>query len=292
MLGHWLDSALHARRVLRDEARWPQDTRMLDTHAGRIRVQDSGGDKPVVLMTPDGPCVIEHFETLTATLRNDFRVVCFDQPGFGFSYPRFGYAHRLEQGADAVLAVMDALGIARATLSLSCANGFYALAAARLAPERIDRLVLAQTPSMDAMQQWVHRVIPKPLRTPVIGQLLVRSRVRKTAAGWFDVAVPRGMDPAPYKNPTDAALCNGGCFCLAGVVQGLVESDVRLLEGVTTPVTLAWGDADRSHRHTAPDALLSLVPHAQLHRFEGCGHFPNLEQPERFAQLVRQGALH
>lgn len=292
MIGHWFDSALHATRRVPDAACAAPGTRLLDTRVGRVRVQDSGGDKPVVLMTPDGPCVIEHLAELTAALSTDFRVVSFDQRGFGFSYPRFGYAHRLDQGADALFAVLDALHIPRATLALSCANGLYALAAARRAPERVERLVLAQTPSMDAMRRWTDRVIPRPLRVPVLGQALVRARVRRTARGWFGIALPRGSDAGPMQAVGDQALRHGACFCLAGVVQGLAASDAALLEGVTTPVTLAWGDADRSHRHTPPDALQSLVPHAIVHRFEGCGHFPNLEQPARFAALLRSAALH
>jgi pimeloyl-ACP methyl ester carboxylesterase len=286
MIGHAFDSALHVLRRP-DAERWGADTRLLDTSAGRIRVRDTGGDKPALVMTPDGPCVIEHHAELIDILAADFRVICFDQPGFGFSYPRFGYAHRLDQGARALLAVMDALDVRRATLSLSCANGFYALAAAKLAPDRFDRLVLAQTPSLDAMQRWVERVIPRPLMLPVVGQALVRARVRKTAGGWFHIALPRGADPAPMKRVADTALREGGCFCLAGVCQGLAGSDAAQLEGVTTPVVLAWGDGDRSHRFTPPDSLRSLVPHAELHPFEGCGHFPNLEQPARFAALLR-----
>lgn len=291
MIGHWFDTALHILRRP-DAGRWGAGTRLIDTDAGRLRVRDTGGNRPVLLMTPDGPCVIEHHAELIDALAADFRVVCFDQPGFGYSYPCLGYAHRLEQGAQAILAVMDALGIARATLSLSCANGFYALAAAKMAPARFDRLVLAQTPSFEAMKHWVRRVIPRPVLVPVVGQALVRARVRKTAAGWFDVAVPRGADPGPMQRVADAALHDGACFCLAGVCQGLAASDASLVQGVTAPVVLAWGDADRSHRHTPPDSLQSLVPQAQLHRFDGCGHFPNLEQPARFAALLRSAVVH
>jgi hypothetical protein len=58
VLGHWFDSALHGLRRP-DAGRWSADMRLLDTAVGRIRVRDTGGDKPALLMTPDGPCVIE-----------------------------------------------------------------------------------------------------------------------------------------------------------------------------------------------------------------------------------------
>jgi pimeloyl-ACP methyl ester carboxylesterase len=28
------------------------------------------------------------------------------------------------------------------------------------------------------------------------------------------------------------------------------------------------------------------VPHAEIIQFQDCGHFPDLEQPERFAQVL------
>jgi len=33
-------------------------------------------------------------------------------------------------------------------------------------------------------------------------------------------------------------------------------------------------------------SFLELVPKAEVVRFEDCGHFPDLEQPERFADLL------
>jgi pimeloyl-ACP methyl ester carboxylesterase len=32
--------------------------------------------------------------------------------------------------------------------------------------------------------------------------------------------------------------------------------------------------------------MLMLVPHAEIIQFQDCGHFPDLEQPERFANIL------
>jgi hypothetical protein len=113
--------------------------RMLKTPVGDIRAYDSGpaDDKPCVIFVPDGPNVIEHYETLIAALRSKLRVVCFDMPGFGHSLPDATYGHSLDQGARAVLGVMDSLGIEKATLAFSCANGLYAIRAAQKSPHRV-----------------------------------------------------------------------------------------------------------------------------------------------------------
>jgi pimeloyl-ACP methyl ester carboxylesterase len=270
--------------------RQPGDgTRWIDLAQGRIRVLDSGGDGPALLFAPDGPCVIEHYAALIDELRADFRVVVFDLPGFGLSAPGAGYAHRLEQGADVILAVLDALGIARASLCFSCVNGFYAIAAAAKSPARIERLILSQTPGAAAMQAWTARMIPAPLRVPVLGQLFNFFSRRKLARIWYRVALPKHADRQPFDRPAQAALDHGGCYCLAGVVQGMAPtlSDHRLLQARDTPATLLWGSADFSHRYTQADSLLAHLPQARTLRYDAIGHFPDLEQPQVYAAVVR-----
>ena len=260
--------------------------RFVETTAGCIRVLDSASAGQVIVFVPDGPNVVEHYQSLMESLSTKFRVVCFDMPGFGFSLPNSTYAHSLDQGARAVLEVLDALRIPRATLAFSCANGFYALRVASLAPERVEGLVLSQTPSLQAMHAWTDHVVPKALRWPVLGQLLGWLARRKAAASWYAIALPSGTDNKPFHRIADHALRCGGCFSLAGVVQGLLREADTHLKNSTTPCTVIWGTKDRSHRHTPPQSLLNLVPNAKLVLFNDCGHFPDLEQPKRYADVL------
>jgi pimeloyl-ACP methyl ester carboxylesterase len=173
------------------------------TSVGPVRTYDSGTDtnktKLCVILVPDGPNVIEHYEALINLLTPHLRVVCFDMPGFGFSLPQANYAHSLDQGALAVLGVMDALKIKTATLAFSCANGFYALRAAQMAPQRIARLVLTQTPSLTAMHAWTARLVPWPLRVPVLGQLVGWLFKRMAALSWYRIALPRTTDAGRHR---------------------------------------------------------------------------------------------
>ena len=116
--------------------------------------------------------------------------------------------------------------------------------AAQRAPARIAGLVLAQTPSLAAMQAWTGRVIPAPIRVPVLGQTiawLFRVFRERIAHGWYRAALPRAADPGPWRRTAKQALSCGGCFCLPG---------------------------------------------AEIVRFPDCGHFPDVEAPERFAAIV------
>lgn len=286
MIAFALDSLLNRRFAADDTAGWPAGTRTLTSRHGRIRVFDSGGKGAVVLMVPDGPNVIEHHLPVIEALREHARVICFDLPGFGHSLPAAAYRHRLEDGVGVVLAVMDALDIRQAALHFSCSNGLYAIAAAKFAPQRIRRLLLCQTPSMQAMREWTPRNVPKPLQIPVVGQLLMRGARRRFAKVWYDIALPDPAIRPKFLRTADHALTHGGCFCLASVVQGLSGAQESELSGVSQPVTMLWGDRDRSHRHTRADSLLDLLPHAQIIHFPECGHFPDLENLQRYVDIA------
>lgn len=264
----------------------PLPTRWIATPAGRLRVFDSGTPKPCVVLAPDGPNVIEHYAALISLLAADLRVVCFDFPGFGHSLPSPTYSHSLDDGARAVLAVFDALGLGPATLAFSCANGFYALRTAQLAPHRIARVVLSQTPSMTAMHAWKRRMIPWPVGVPLVGQAAIWLAREKSAHGWYDSALPPGAPRHPFRLTAQRAFGHGACWCLAGITQGLARENVHTLRDSRIPCTLVWGPRDRSHRHTDPESLRELVPAVEILRFGDCGHFPDLEQPARFASVV------
>lgn len=258
----------------------------VSTRAAVLRVTDTGGDKPCVLITPDGPNVIEHYTGLIKLLAPRWRVVCFDMPGFGFSALDARYDHSLDQGAAAVIELLDALGVAKATLAFSCANGFYALRVAQRAPHRVDGLLLSQTPSLAAMHRWAERTVPAILRRAIVGQLLGRLFRQRMAAAWYRIALPKEADAPSFLNTGRQALRCGGCFSLAGVVQGLLREPPMAAVAVAAPITLLWGDKDRSHRLTDKAAIVADTPQAQLIAFEGCGHFPDLEDPARFALLL------
>jgi len=292
MLSTRLDSALatFAARRRKSIDTGPIPSSPLNTSRATVELFDSGSDHPCVIFVPDGPNVIANYEPLVGLLRERFRVVCFDMPGFGYSTPAPQYDHSLDQGAATVIAVMDELKISSAILAFSCANGLYALRVAQLAPHRVTQLVLSQTPSLAAMHAWSKRIVPYAVHLPVLGQVVAWVARRQAASRWYAAALPKASATEPFKNPAMHSLNHGGCFCLAGVVQGLGREDVRRFEQISAPCTIVWGDLDRSHKLTDPTSILALVPHAQIIHFQDCGHFPDLEQPERFAQVLMQCA--
>ena len=261
----------------------------VSTRAGDLAYLDTGGEKPTILMTPDAPCVIAHHEELIEELRSDFRVVCFEMPGSGLSFPRAGYSFTVAESADAVIELMDGLKIETAILNFTCANALHALNLSARFPDRVSHLALGQIPSVAGMRAWTNANIPKPLQWPFLGQMIGRMAVGKLSDNWFSVSLPRPSEHRETFNKLSrASLANGGCFCLASIVQGAKRSPDDHMLGATQPTLMVYGNKDFSHRHSNFDQLVDTVPQAGIVEFPECGHFPNLEQPQRFAQHVRE----
>jgi pimeloyl-ACP methyl ester carboxylesterase len=290
MQGSYIDSVIAATRGRsRQESSLKSDCmKLLQTQAGIVRVLDTGSRKPPLLIVPDGPCVIEHYADLIELLALDFRVVCFDLPGFGFSYPALGFDFSVSQTAETVVEVMDLLEIPFAVLAFTCANGFFALHVAKHHPNRVSHLVLGQTPSFQSMRQWNDRIIPKILHVPYVGQLIVAGLTRKVSAGWYDLALPPSNEhKSQFVQHADHALKSGGCFCLASLVQGLSRTQDAEIREVSVPTLLIYGNKDRSHKHTDFATLLDHAPTAEIIMFQGCGHFPDLERPQEYAKHIK-----
>jgi pimeloyl-ACP methyl ester carboxylesterase len=266
--------------------------KFVSTDYGKIRVFDTKGDKPVIINVPDGPNVIEHHENLIAKLSKNFRVICFEFPGLGFSYPNSRYDYSTEKAAKLIINLLDILKIERATAAFSCSNGFYAIKAAASFPNRVSQLFLSQTPSLHSMKPWVETNIPKLLRYPIIGQLTNSFAEKKLAKIWYKNALPKTTNREEYEAKALNSLDRGGCFCLSGLVQGLAREIDSVLKVSNIPATLIWGNKDYSHRKTDHKTIVEHLPDCEIIEFDNCGHFPELEDTDSYVKLLNERFKH
>lgn len=290
MAGHIIDfTRLAIRKAIYGfPENWLPDIYLLQTDYGTIRIRDTKGNKPVIISAPDGPNVIEHHEELINQLANDFRIICIELPGLGFSYPSYSYDFSASMTKKVIINILDILKIDRASLSFSCSNGYHAIAVAQAAPDRINHLFLSQTPSIHQMKEWVNKTIPKTLAIPAIGQIINSFMEKRFANRWYKYALPKGSDTSAYQKKALNAIKTGGCFCLSGLVQGLTMENLSSLKSLTTPSTLIWGNKDFTHRQTDFNSIKEHIPNCRVIEFNNCGHFPELENSKDFVKLVRE----
>jgi pimeloyl-ACP methyl ester carboxylesterase len=119
-----------------------------------------GGHEIVVLHGQPGSH--SDWQQLADQLPPELRIVAFDRPGYGASRQAAGgFAYN----ARAVLAELDARGIERAVLAGHSYGGGVALAVAKLAPQRVEALVLLASVGPGCLTGW-----DRLLAAPVAGE--------------------------------------------------------------------------------------------------------------------------
>jgi pimeloyl-ACP methyl ester carboxylesterase len=65
-----------------------------------------------------------------------------------------------------------------------------------------------------------------------------------------------------------------------------VSAHDHLPMGIDVPTLVVWGTRDRMIPAWHATTAHQVIADSRVVLFEGAGHFPHLEQPERFAQLL------
>jgi pimeloyl-ACP methyl ester carboxylesterase len=261
----------------------------LDTDFGKIRIFDTKGNLPIIINVPDGPNVIEHQIPLINELSKNYRVICFEYPGLGFSFPNNKYDYSFINGSSLLLQVMDSLKLDKVSLLFSCSNGYYAIQAGMERPERFNHIFLSQTPSIDSIIKWTEKSIPNMLKKPFVGQLTNAIYTNKFASIWYKYALPKNHSSiAEYVETAKVSIKKGGCFCLSSLVQGLNKDRKSELNLIGVPTTLVWGSNDFTHRNTDKDSIKRHVKNCEVIEFKHCGHFPELENTKEYVKLIKE----
>jgi pimeloyl-ACP methyl ester carboxylesterase len=240
-------------------------------------------------------------------LGDDHRLLFWEQPGFGFSYPRVGFGFTLPDYVAAMTAMLESVNLGPYTLVSPCQNVFQALCVAAERPELVEGLVLMQAvrwPDMRRFADWAMgrfalagAYLPcfgKELaRTPYMGQLLWARMERQIARRTHPHVIYRARErPERFRQisePLYAAHDHGACACFASAYQRYYYSVADVSIPVAKqPALVLWATHDEGHVHSDPKALLEYAPGARFVAIPDTGHHLELENPEAVARAIRE----
>jgi non-heme chloroperoxidase len=234
---------------------------------------DRGGE--VLLFIHGWPDSWFSWSRVLSLLPSAYHAYALDLRGFGDSErPAAGYT--IDQFAADVVAFMDAVAIARATLIGHSMGTLIARRAAEARPERVTRLALIGS-SVTALNEVTLEVQEgvRPLTDP-----LPLEFVREFQASALHIPVPEqffeGVVSESHKAPARV---------WQSAFDGLLAfDDAAQLERVTAPTLILWGDRDALFPgEEGQRRLAAAIPGAQLTVYPETGHSPNWERPERVA---------
>lgn len=243
----------------------------------RIFFDDSGAgdDRPVVLLIAGRGGARRSWGPQVAAFAPSLRVVTLDNRDAGESDQEEA-SYTMADLADDAVALLDALGVARAHVAGISMGGMIALQLALNHPRRVERLVLIATSAGGWSPEQRHALTLPP--DPWIADPVERAR-----AGMAQIVGPAARAALPGRLPEVIERARGNRFTAAGYVRqngAIGTHDVRARLGeITAPTLVIHGDADPLVPFAQGRILAAEIPGARALFLPGVGHLPPFERP-------------
>ena len=254
---------------------------MADVGAARIAYDDTGGDGPAIVLAHGFLMARSMFDPQVAALRDRYRVVTWDERGFGDTEYDEAQPFTYWDSAQDCLALMDHLDIDRAVVGGMSQGGFVSLRVALTAPDRVRGLLLIDThagtedaeaiPLYQALvDTWVADGLSDETADFVASLIIGDTELSKAyIASWH------AKPPASMAQP-GATL--------------LTRDDItdRLGE-IAVPALVIHGTADAAVSADKPERLAAGLPGCDgVTWIEGGTHAANLTHPAEVNQAIEQ----
>jgi len=214
-----------------------------------------------------------------------YQCVAVDLRGFGESSSAPPYS--MDQYADDLAALLDAIGVRRAVIAAISMGGYIAFAMWRRHADRVNGFVFVDTragadsdTARARRHEWITRVqaegVPAMAEGLVADQLGATTRARHPELEAIVVAMARRLSEDGLIGSLTAAMARPD------------SSDT--LATITVPTMFVVGDEDTIAPRGESERMQTLVSGSRLEVIRGAGHVSNLERPAAFNALVSEWA--
>lgn len=277
-----------------DASLFPFVSHFVDIDGHTLHYVDEG-EGPVLLMLHGNPTWSFLYRKLIAGLRDRFRCVAPDLPGFGLSVARPGFGFTADGQARVIARFIETLDLRDVTLVGQDWGGPIGLSWAIGHPERVRGLVLGNTWAWPLTGQRRYELFSWLMGGP-IGSM----------AAWlfngvwmvfFRLGLESELDPgvrsmyrAPFgprhrRRPT--SIFPRQLIRADGLLRRVEEGLPKLRD---KPVLLPWGERDFAFRTAERERLAAAFPNHQVLLLPEASHFWQEDAPGPVVQAIRNWA--
>jgi pimeloyl-ACP methyl ester carboxylesterase len=240
------------------------------------------GEGPPLLFVHGAVADGRMWQPQLAALGNEFTVVAWDEPGAGRSSDVPAH-FTLQDYAECLAALVDSLELGPAHIVGLSWGGTVVLEFYHQHPELALTLILA-----DTYAGWKGSLLEEDVRARVEGvqQMLAApaDEFKPTTPGLFASGPPTEFLPLLGQMDADVRPES-----IRTMLPLMADADQRdLLQRIAVPTLLIWGELDTRSPITVAHQFEQAIPDTRLVVIPGAGHMSNLEQPERFNDVVRE----
>ena len=251
------------------------------TPDGAVLQAFAEGEGPALLLVSGLGGTAGFWKSNTATLARSFKVIRFDQRGIGAS-TRGDAPCTIDQLARDCLSVLDAAGVQRAVLLGHSTGGCIGQALARIAPERLDGLILSAT--------WLK---PSHYMSALFGarRAILAENPQAYAATAVLISYPPAWLEANWSVYESAIAAAPASAEARQVVRERIDALLSFdgsadIAALTMPVLVLGARDDMIVPAFLQEDLATALPGARKILLDSGGHFFPVSRPDAFTAKV------
>ena len=287
----WRD-ALTSNPVFRRE--FPFQSRFLEVDGCEIHYVDEGAG-PVLLLLHGNPTFSFLYRKIISGLRDRFRLIAPDLPGFGLSAARAGYDFKPQSHSRVVEAFARALGLKDVALFVQDWGGPVGLGFAGRKPDLIKALVVGNTWAWPVNGDLHFESFSRIMGGAIGRHFIVRnnafvnlmmpagtpkSRISPEILEIYRAALPPERRAASAIFPREILASR----------EFLAETERGLTALKDKPALILWGNKDVAFRDKERRRFEALFASRRTTILDGAGHYIQEESPAEIVDAIRNWA--
>lgn len=252
----------------------------------RLHVRESGPrDAPVVVLLHGFASSLQTWDAWAEGLQKTHRVVRLDWPGSGLSPPDPANDYTDARSLQLLLALLDELGVQRASWVGHSMGGRIAWTFAARHPERSERLVLVAPDGFASFGMAYGQAMAVPASWGLMRHVLPRALLRMNLQAAY--AQPQNLSDALTRRYHELLRAPGARQALlTRLQQTVLQEPLPLLRQIRAPTLLVWGEADAMIPVAHAQDYLRAIEGSRLFALPQVGHLPQEEAAAASLQAV------
>jgi len=262
----------------------------------QLHYSDEGNrlDSTPLLLIHGTSSSLRTWDGVTAQLKNQYRIIRFDLPGFGLTGPNPNRDYSTSYYNQVIDSLLSALHVSRVIIVGNSLGGSIATQYAIYQPAKVRGLVLVDAAGLPPAKKTTGAIGFKLAQMPVINRLLTiitpRELVKKSLQDAYgDTGKVTDSLTTQY---FDMLTREGNRQALIDRMrQGWQEKNSDFLSNVQAPTLIVWGSKDRLIPVENAELFQQKIKNSQVHIWENLGHVPMEEDPGAFSDILRKWVM-
>ncbi len=246
-------------------------------------------DAPVLVLLHGIMASLHTWDGWVETLKNDFRIIRVDIPGFGLTGPYADGIYNIERSVDMLDQLTDKLGIDSFFLAGNSMGGYISWNFAAIHPEKVKRLILVDAAGYPFKPPMMLELLKTPVLKDGLRFITPRFIVNHTLNEVYGDSSKVTDDIIDRYH--QLMLREGNRQAVVSVFASLADVENAKIKQLKVPTLIQWGDADVWIPLKNAQKFAGDIEDAKTIIYSGVGHIPMEEVPEQSANDAKDFLL-